>query len=147
MLKSIAQLFFIAFIILFLFNISNQPGLTNIKHVNIGSGRVEVDLAITERARAVGLSGRENLDTEQGLLFIFDKLGKYSFWMKDMNFPIDIIWFNDEMKIVFIQENALPSDYPKTYTPDKDALYVLEVVAGYAKNNHLKVGDIVEFGY
>ena len=67
--------------------------------------------------------------------------------MKDMNFPIDIIWFNDEMKIVFIQENALPSDYPKTYTPDKDALYVLEVVAGYAKNNHLKVGDIVEFGY
>ena len=154
MLKSIAQLVLIIFVVLFLFNISNKPSLTNIKYVNIGSGRVEVDLAITERARVVGLSGRENLAEDRGLLFIFDKPGKYSFWMKDMNFPIDIIWLapsedgdNDEMKIVFIKENALPSDYPETYMPDKDALYILEVAAGYSIKNNLKVGDVVEFGY
>ncbi len=152
--KSIIQLFLITFVILFLFNISNKPSLTNIKYVNIGGGRVEVDLAITERARMIGLSGRASLDEDRGLLFIFDKLGRYSFWMKDMNFPIDIIWLappeggdNDEMKIVFIKENALPIDYPETYTPYKDALYILEVVAGYTFKNNLKVGDTVEFGY
>ncbi len=106
-----------------------------------------MDLAITARARMVGLSGRESLDEDRGLLFIFDQPGIYSFWMKDMNFPIDIIWISSDLKIVYIKPDASPLYYPETYKPEADAQYVLEVVAGFSEKNNLKIGDSVEFGY
>lgn len=147
MLKSIVQLIVITFVILFLFNISHQPELTSIKYVNIGDARVKVALAITERERMIGLSGKEFLDESEGLFFIFDKPDKYSFWMKDMNFPIDIIWLDQELEIVHIKNSAVPSSYPETYRSDTDALYVLEVVAGFVEKNNLKVGDTAAFTY
>ena len=52
--------------------------------------KIKVELAITPEARAQGLSGRPSLSENEGVLFVFDKPDKYSFWMKNMNFPLDI---------------------------------------------------------
>ena len=126
-----------------------QPA-TNIKFVKLAGVDIKVDLALTPAEQNQGLSGRTSLNGDEGMLFIFDLPGKYAFWMKDMNFPIDMIWLGEDMKVVYIKKNALPKNYPETYQPGKadgDAKYVLEVVSGFSDKNNLKVGDSAEFTY
>lgn len=116
-----------------------------IKTVNIG-GKAEfkVGLAVTREQRAKGLSGREYLADDEGLLFVFQNPGRHGFWMKDMNFAIDIIWVDEEKKVVDIRENANPESYPaETFYPSYPALYVLEINAGLVEKYGIKVGDSV----
>ena len=119
--------------------------LNKISYVKIGDVNVQVELATTPQARAQGLSGRAGLSEDEGMLFIFDKSGRYSFWMKDMNFAIDIIWISDDMRVVYIKKDARPESYPESFMPETSALYVLEVNAGYAKQHDLKEGDAARF--
>jgi uncharacterized protein len=122
----------------------------NIKYVNIAGQNIKVDLALTGSEQEQGLSGREGLKDNEGMLFVFAKPGEYSFWMKDMKFPIDIIWLSEGLKVIYIKDNALPELYPETYRPvsnDGDAKYVLEVNSGFSKKNNLKIGDSVLFTY
>jgi uncharacterized membrane protein (UPF0127 family) len=145
--KSIIQIILIAFLILFLFNITYKPSLKDIKYVNIAGQKVKVELALSVLERMQGLSGRQNLDEGTGMLFVFEKLGVYPFWMKDMNFSIDIIWLGQDQKIVYIKKNASPESYPEVFDPQVDAMYILEVPAGFGDKNNLKVGDRVEFEF
>jgi uncharacterized protein len=99
----------------------------------------------TEETREVGLGGRDGLADNQAMLFIFDKPDFYEFWMKDMKFPIDIIWLGTDRKIVHIENNVSPETYPDTtFMPESEALYVLETPAGFAEKNNIKIGDVVE---
>lgn len=118
---------------------------SDIKHVNIAGNILKIDLAITEESRTRGLSGRPQLNADEAMLFVFDRADKYSFWMKDMNFPLDIIWIGEDLKVVYIKKNALPESYPESYYPPVEAKYVLEVVAGFSEKNNLREGDSVEF--
>lgn len=107
--------------------------------------KVEVEIADNIKTRAKGLSGRVELKDGFGMLFIFENIGKYNFWMKDMNFPIDIIWMGEDMKVIFIKENALPESYPETFGPEEYTKYVLEVPSFFAKRNNIKIGDTMQF--
>lgn len=111
-----------------------------VKNVRINGAAARVDLALTMEQRAKGLSGRKKLEPDKGMLFYFDKPGFYSFWMKDMNFPIDIIWIGEDLKVADITEDALPESFPKQFLPEKAAKLVLEVNAGWAKKNGVKEG-------
>jgi hypothetical protein len=62
-----------------------------------------------------------------------------------MNFPIDMIWIDENLKVVYIQKSAEPSSYPNSFTPNTNARYVLEVVSGFSENNNLKIGDTIQF--
>ena len=64
-----------------------------------------------------GLSGKSQLAQDQGMLFVFAQPGKYYFWMKGMNFSIDIIWIGEDMKVIYIKKDARPELYPETYGP------------------------------
>lgn len=112
--------------------------------INIAGQNIKIDIARTNAEKEQGLSGRVSLAEDSGMLFVFDKSGKYSFWMKDMNFPIDMIWLDQDLKVVYIQENATPESYPESFGPNENANYVLEVVAGFSEKNNLKVGDKAE---
>lgn len=102
--------------------------------------------AHTPERRTKGLSGQDFLGRNEAMLFIFDEPGKYNFWMKDMNFPIDIVWLNSYGEITFIQENVQPESYPLLFGPDRsDTLYVLEFAAGRAKELNLFVGLQLKF--
>ena len=116
-----------------------------INFIKIGDKNIKVELATTESEQARGLSGRNNLAEDAGMLFIFDKPAKYSFWMKEMNFPIDMIWLSDDLHIVYIKNDARPESYPEDFTPTADAKYVLEVNAGFSEKNNLVVGNSVQF--
>ena len=123
---------------------------SNIKYVEIGGQKLKVDLALTMAEQAQGLSGRENLLPDTGMLFVFDVPGKVPFWMKDMNFPIDMIWITEDMKVDYIKKDALPALYPEQYGPgvnDGNAKYVLEAVDGFSDKNNLQVGEDVNFIY
>ena len=146
-MKNIAYLILISFFVLFLFNINQKQDPTETKIVSVRDMKVKVDLALTLEEQGQGLSGRESLKEDEGMLFVFEKPGQYSFWMKDMNFPIDIIWIGENLKVVYIKENVLPESYPETYGPDRDAKYVLEVISGFSEKNNLKIGDRVEFAF
>ncbi len=114
--------------------------------VTIGGVAVElIGIADNDMERTQGLSNHPGLLPGQGLLFVFDKEGAYSFWMKDMLFSIDIIWIDAKGKVVTIAQGVSPETYPKAFTSDSPAQYVLEVAAGFALTHGISVGDRMEF--
>lgn len=125
-----------------------------IKYVALAGVKVKVELALTPEAQTKGLSGRDSLAPNTGMLFVFAQPGKYYFWMKGMNFPIDMIWLAPSMGgdggdayVVYIKKDAKPELYLETYGPEEDAKYVLEVPAGFSDKNNLELGDSVSFSY
>ncbi len=121
-----------------------------IKYVMLGEKKIKVELALTKEDQAQGLSGRISLKENEGMLFVFDKPGEHNFWMKDMKFPIDIIWIDENFNmVIYIKKDARPGSYPETYGPSSDSIenakYVLEVPSGFAEKNNLKIGDRVGF--
>jgi uncharacterized membrane protein (UPF0127 family) len=103
-----------------------------------------VEVADTKSSRELGLSGRPSMKDDEGLFFVFDTPGRYGFWMKDMLFPLDIIWINQNGVIVEIERNAKPESYPKVYINASPASYVLELNAGIAEQQGMFIGSKVK---
>lgn len=104
-----------------------------------------VEIAETEAQRTKGLMNRSKLDEDKGMLFIFNKEGVYPFWMKNTLIPLDIIWIDNNYKVVFIGKNVQPckSLICPTTKPLVKAKYVLEINAGISDKLGIKVGDIL----
>jgi len=98
-----------------------------------------------KKEREIGLSRHAELASDEAMLFVFDQLGLYSFHMPNMDFPIDIIWLNEQKEIVHIKKSAHPSDYPEIYVSSSPAMYVLEVVDGFTDVHDIQVGDLVSW--
>ena len=90
-----------------------------------------------------GLSDRNEIKENQGALFVFNEPGFYSFYTKDMSFPIDIIWIDDNKEVVFIKKDFQPciEEHCLTIKPDKKSKYVLEIKAGIADKIDIKIGN------
>lgn len=142
----------IAFAVIFLFvSISSIFFLKNYcckenPKVIINNKEINIEIADEPREQVLGLSYRKKLAENNGMLFIFDKKEERNFWMKSMNFPIDIIWINDEL-IVDIDKNLPPEgENPENlYGPGSPINKVLEVNAGFTDKYNIKIGDKVEF--
>lgn len=103
---------------------------------------VRVEVAATPLAREHGLSGHAPLAADEGMLFIFDQEIKPGFWMKEMLFPLDFLWLRDGV-IVDISTDVpapAPGEAPATVFPREAVDQVLEVPAGFAARNGLKLG-------
>jgi len=109
--------------------------------LTVGETKVSLDIANTEGNRIRGLSGREEILYYQGMIFVFPMDGIYSFWMKDMNFSLDIIWLDKDYKIVHLEKNISPETYPKSFIPEKKSRYVVELHSGFATTHNLVVGQ------
>ena len=121
---------------------THQYSTTTLK---IAGQTLNIDLAQTPDEREQGLSGRKSLADGTGMLFVFENSGLYGFWMKDMLFPIDIIWVNEEKNIVHIEKSLTPETYPKVFGQEVVSKYVLEVQSGFSDKNRIKIGDKVDF--
>jgi uncharacterized protein len=121
------------------------------RQVNITVNGVELvaDVAATNEQRTKGLSVKDALADNEAMLFVFDTAQEHSFWMKNMKFPIDIIWLDSDKTVVHIEHSLQPCSFDAfcpTYKPDNNnALYVLETVAGFAKQHGIVEGTKVEF--
>ncbi|MDJ0272657.1 MAG: DUF192 domain-containing protein [Candidatus Caldarchaeum sp.] len=116
-------------------------------YVKIREAVFSVEIADDDAERGRGLSGREKLPENRGMLFVFEKPGRYSFWMYEMRFALDIIWIDADGLVVHIEENlqpCTPNQVCQSYTPSSDAKYVLEINAGLVKKHGIVVGDFVE---
>jgi uncharacterized membrane protein (UPF0127 family) len=131
-----------------IFHKANQPLAKN--EVKIGSAVFEAEAATTMTERARGLSFRPSLGENQGMLFLFGKPAAQSFWMKDMNFPIDIIWIGGDAVLGFAQNAAPQPGVPlwglTLYRSPDGTDKVLEVNAGTVAKDGIKVGDRVQIG-
>ena len=113
--------------------------------LKVGSTEIRVAYASTEAEQEQGLSGTAPLTSEQGMLFMFSEPSVQSFWMKDMNYPIDIIWIDAGKKVIGVSAGADPSSYPQVYSSVLPAQYVLEVASGFAEANGIVPGTGVSF--
>jgi len=114
--------------------------------IEINGKEIKVEIADSSQERSKGLGGRESLASDSGMLFIFPDKGQYSFWMKGLKFPLDLIWIRDDA-IVDIIENV-PSPGPNQQDEDLPIYQsrievdkVLEVNAGVVERYQIKVGD------
>lgn len=115
--------------------------------VFLNGKEIAVVIADAKARQEKGLSGYKKLEPNEGMLFVFSTPGAYGFWMKDMLFPIDIIWFDKDYRVVDLWEHATPESYPKVYIPQKEAKYVLEVVSGFSSAHAVKYGDLLELNF
>ena len=106
---------------------------------------IVVYVARSPAERELGLGGRKGLASSTGMLFVFDINGDYGFWMKDMQFDIDIVWIDENKRIVHVESNVLANSYPQVFRPTTPALYVLELPAGFVLQHKIALGDSVLF--
>ena len=110
---------------------------------------IPVEVADTLKKRSLGLGKRTFLKKGWGMLFVFEKRKPHRFWMKDMQFPLDIIWL-DNHRIVHIIHNAKPvnsRDEPEIMTSPVPVNFVLEIAAGRAAKLRLKTGQRMKFKF
>ena len=118
------------------------------KHVHgdtvcFGKSCVEVELAMTPEEIMTGLMNRASLPESGGMLFVFGNEGAHVFWMKNTLIPLDIIWMDDDGRVVYIENDAQPCITPTcpTYGPRVSSKYVLEVNAGYTQRRDINIDD------
>jgi uncharacterized membrane protein (UPF0127 family) len=113
--------------------------------LTVGHKDLRLEVADNPQSRTQGLSGRKRLPQDAGLLFVFDEPDEHCFWMKDMRFPIDIVWLDTDKRIVHIRENVDPDTFPKSFCPDQPAQYVLEFNTGTVSELGLSPGQSLAF--
>ena len=101
-------------------------------------------LATSTAAQERGLGERSVLPRHEGMLFVFKTSDRYGFWMKDMRFPIDIIWMNAQGQVVTIEPSVATSTFPDVFYPAVPARYVLETTAGFARANNIATGTPIQ---
>jgi uncharacterized membrane protein (UPF0127 family) len=119
--------------------------------VKIDGVVLEVQIADTDPRRARGLMFQEQLSLDEGMLLVFDDANKRSIWMLNMQFPLDVIWIDDNSKVVFIEKNVPPCKTaletvtcPSYKGGSKDAKYVLEVTAGFVEEFKITTESTLE---
>lgn len=116
--------------------------------LHLGSDRpltLQVEMALTPQAQTAGLMYVEEVPDEYGMVFLWDSMGRYPFHMLNTLVPLDIAFWDDQMRIVDIQTMqpcGHPSDCP-LYIPRADHIAAVEVRAGLLEETGVRVGDAV----
>jgi uncharacterized membrane protein (UPF0127 family) len=147
---------FIAAVIIGAVGLMSIPSESKLESVEFPRGTIKVDdvplqvqIADTEPRRVRGLMFQDALPYDQGMIFVFEQSGLYSLWMLNMQFPLDMIWFDEDGKVVHIEKNIPPCKSPLEITtcqsvvPDKEAVYVLEVTSGFVEQNNITKDSIL----
>ena len=101
-------------------------------------------IASTPYEREIGLMNYEILKQDEGMLFFFEEEKQQGFWMKNMSFPLDIIWINSNLEVVGFVKDAQPCAFDcKVFYPENEASYVLEINSGKIEELGIDLGDKV----
>jgi uncharacterized membrane protein (UPF0127 family) len=145
MLKKTFILLIVLLVLFYFYQITQNYPTENYQKINVklNNKNFALFVADTPEKKEKGLSNIDSLQNNEGMIFVFNKPDYYSFWMKDMRFPLDFI-FLKENGIVDLLENIQPQSYPKTFTSKKTADKVIEVKAGTIKGLKIKIGDKIK---
>jgi len=102
-----------------------------------------LEIARTPAEKARGYMYRDKVGRKEGMLFLFPDSDFHPFWMKNCKIPLDIIWLDQELRVVYVEPMAPPcrADPCPGYMPMRKAQYVLEVRAGISDRAGLRLGD------
>ena len=112
------------------------------------SGKVlQTEVMANDEDRAMGLMFRPSLPQDHGMLFVFDRVDFHGFWMKNCKFAIDMVWLDEEKKVVHVAESVPPckSDPCPVYQPLRRAAYVVELNSGQARREKAVLGAALTF--
>jgi uncharacterized protein len=112
------------------------------KTVRINNIPFSVIIADTPEERKTGLSGRDQLGA-QGMLFVFEESDYHGIWMKDMRFPIDVIWIGEDRTVLSVTENLSPESFPQVFEPSRPVRYLIETNTHFAETFGFGPGDQV----
>ena len=118
--------------------------------IKLDGKTLEVQIADTQPRKTRGLMFQEQLPYDEGMIFVFDSPGIYSLWMLNMQFPLDMIWFNENGEVVHIEQDVPPCKSAlETVTctrvnSEDEASYVLEVTAGFVNEFGINENSILE---
>ena len=128
-------------------NVPAQPAPAGPRVIFPDGHVVQVELATDDTTRAQGLMFRDQMPDGHGMLFLFNKTGDYPFWMKNTLIPLDIIWIDEQKRVVGISRETPPckADPCPSYPPGGMARYVLEVGGGVAGRHGLANGQTLRF--
>ena len=118
------------------------------RQITIGKRKMTAFVADTQRRMTVGLMFRDSIKPNECMLFIFHDEGQHPIWMRNMRFPIDIVWYDSRGRVVSFVESAKPSrglDL-SSYHSKGPSRYVVEFNAGFVKKNKVKINDVAKFG-
>lgn len=140
--KQIFLLIALFFLIFFVFYLRQEKSVNNVCVEEIC---FEVEVVDSLETRTRGLMFREFLDKDKGMWFVFEESKVYPFWMKNTLIPLDMIWVDENLKVVAIIVGVVPCEANpcRHYNPEKEALYVLEINGGLSSEYGLNVGDII----
>jgi hypothetical protein len=112
------------------------------------SGKVlRVEVMVEDEDRQMGLMFRPSLPEDHAMLFVFDAIGFHGIWMKNCKFPIDILWLDEQKRVVHLEEAVPPcrADPCPSYAPLRKAGYVVELNAGQARREKATLGAPLSF--
>jgi uncharacterized membrane protein (UPF0127 family) len=126
---------------------SNINSLDSYETISIQApkGTVLAYIADTEDKKEMGLGKLSSIPENKGMLFNFDEPASYGFWMKDMIFPLTIVWLDKNKKVVSLNENVSVDSFPALFYPKSNAMYVLEITAGAEKNFGIATNTVLSF--
>jgi len=146
----------IAAVIIGIVGLTTMPSEIKLESVEFPMGTIMVDdiplqvmIADTEPRRVRGLMFEDQLPYDQGMIFVFEESGLYSLWMLNMQFSLDMIWFDQDGKVVHIEKDVPPCKTPLEITtcqsiiPDEEAVYVLEVTSGFVDQNNITKDSVL----
>lgn len=105
---------------------------------------IDIEIAETPEELETGLMYRQTMADAEGMLFVFKKAKSGFFWMKNTYIPLDMIFVDENMKIVKIEKNTIPMS-EENIPAHKNTLYVVEVNAGFCDKYGINVGDYIQF--
>lgn len=126
-----------------------MSGQTKYSELTINEIKLKVEIADTQEKRSKGLGGRVSLSQDSGMLFIFQRADKHSFWMKGLKFPLDFIWIKGDTVVDIITNAQVPAlnqndEDLHIYLPKAEVDKVLEVNAGVVETLKIKAGDTIK---
>ncbi len=128
--------------------LSASAGTPAVVPLTLPSGKVlHAEVMVTDEDRAMGLLFRPSLPLDRGMIFVFEAPDFHGIWMKNCKFSIDILWLDEDKKIVHVAESVPPcnADPCPVYNPMRRASYVIELNAGQARREKAVVGAPVQF--
>ena len=148
---------FIAAVIIGIAGLMSIPSESKLESVEFPRGMImidniplEVQIADKKSLYIRGLMFQDPLPLDQGMIFVFDEPGLYSLWMLNLQFSLDMIWFDQDGKVVHIEKDVPPCKTPleiaacQSIIPDEMAVYVLEVTAGFIDENNITSNSILD---
>ncbi len=147
---------FIAAVIVGSAGLLSLPGDTPLEPLEFPMGTIKVDdvvlqvqIADSKSRQIHGLMFQEQLPYDQGMIFVFDQPGVYSLWMANVQFPLDMIWFDQDGKVVHMEtdvppcKSALEIAACESIIPDGEAVYILEVTSGFVDQNNITKDSVL----